>query len=402
MLTRQKKAVLHSVVFALCNCTALAGAASEFMYQGDATPTAVSGASGAEHTLEMNGPKAIKTIEWSERRDHPCLIEIWGRNLNNVALEQTESHTECGSSASANSRVVGFPKPESQAYIAGVSVCMNNDGTRVKGIQVRGRVPGAGGRLTDTPNEPQKDYPNCRDWRRWVDCPEGRLASGVVLQFEKGQQPKSLTGLRLLCRTVAVRAIVDTPPQLTGATSSLDEVSGLRGELIELKPAGGSSYGLDTIFWGERRDNPCVVRAEGRDLEERNRRATRQVNKCSGDTGENSRIDLTVRDEVANAFISGLRVCMNNGRVKGVQIEVRPVPWSEGDPPEPKSAPAIDDHTGWQLNCLLSQDWRQWVRCPRGQIAVGVKAYFEREGSNPRSLTGLGLFCRAYDWQHGV
>jgi hypothetical protein len=50
----------------------------------------------------------------------------------------------------------------------------------------------------------------------------------------------------------------------------------------------------------------------------------------------------------------------------------------------------------------MSQDWRDWVRCPRGQIAVGLKAYFEREGSNPRSLTGLGLFCRAYEWNEGA
>ena len=73
-----------------------------------------------------------------------------------------------------------------------------------------------------------------------------------------------------------------------------------------------------------------------------------------------------------------------------------------GDPPKPKPAPAIDNHRGWQLNWLISQDWRDWVRCPRGHIAVGLKAYFEREGSNPRSLTGLGLFCRAYQWNQGA
>jgi hypothetical protein len=236
-----------------------------------------------------------------------------------------------------------------------------------QGIQVRGRVPGAGGQLTDTPNEPQKDYANCRDWRRWVDCPEGRLASGLILQFERGEQPRSLTGLRLLCSTVAAQAIAAIPPELTGAATSVSELTGVRGELIELMPAGGGNYGLDTIFWGERRDNPCLVRAEGRNLADRNARATRQVNKCSGDTGENSRIDLTVRDEVANVFISGVRVCMNNGRVKAVEVEVATVPWSEGDPPQPKPAPAIDNHRGWQLNCLISQDWRDWVPAHGGR-----------------------------------
>jgi hypothetical protein len=359
MLFMPRTAVLHGLVFVLCNYTPLAGAASELICEGDAVPTEVSGVSGIEHTLELSGPKAIKTIEWNERRDNPCWVKIWGRNLNNMALEQTDDHTECGGSAGVNSLVVGFPRVESEAYIAGVSVCMNNDGTGVKGIQVRGRVPGAGGQLTDTSNEPQQDYPNCSDWRRWVNCPEGELASGLILQFEKGQQPKSLTGLRLLCSAVAVQTVAEIPPVLTGAASSPDELSGIRGELIELM-AGGANYGLDTIFWGERRDNPCLVRAEGRDLADRNERATQRVDKCSGDTGENSRRDLTVRDEVQSAFISGVRVCMNNGRVKAVEIEVENVPWSEGDPPKPKPVPAIDNHRGWQLNCLMSQDWRDW------------------------------------------
>jgi hypothetical protein len=141
MLLIPNRAVLHGLVLALCNCTALAGAASELIYEGDATPTEVSGVSGTEHTLELSGSKAIKTIEWNERRDNPCLVRIWGRNLNNLALEQTEDRSECGGSTGTNSLVVGFPKAESEAYIAGVSVCMNNDGTRVKASRCAAAFP---------------------------------------------------------------------------------------------------------------------------------------------------------------------------------------------------------------------------------------------------------------------
>ena len=70
---------------------------------------------------------------------------------------------------------------------------------------------------------------------------------------------------------------------------------------------------------------------------------------------------------------------MNNGRVKAIEVEVE-LPWSEGDPPNPRSACRPSTiRRGWQLNCLISQDWREWVRCPKRQVAVGLKAYFERE-----------------------
>lgn len=404
MLLVAKTAVSRSVILVLCNWIFLAGAASELMYQGPATPTEVSGVSGTEHTLELNGPKALKTIEWNEHKDNPCWVKVWGRNLNNPGLDQSEDYGACGSSfnpvTTGKPLVVGFPQVESEAYIGGVSVCMNNDGTRVKGIRVRGRVPGADGRLTDTPNEPQQHRPNCKEWKAWRNCPEGRLASGVTLQIDKGKEPKSLTGLRLLCSAVAVKTVAEIPPKLVGSTTALDEVSGIKGELVDLLPAGGK-YGLDTIFWGERRDNPCLVRGEARDVGSRNERDSRSVDKCSGDigTGSQSQVDVTTSEVDENAFISGLRVCMNNGRVKGVELEIKVVPWLEGDPPKPKPAPAIDNHRGWLLNCWVAPnaDWKNWVRCSKGQIAVGLKAYFERQGSNPRSMTGLGLFCRAFE-----
>lgn len=402
MKPASQSAAVRIAALALCGGLALSASAGEYGFEGDAIRTDVSGISGTEHTLELSGPKALKTIEWDERKDVPCMVRIWGRNLNNSGLDQEEDFFEYGSGFTLiytdSSLVVGFPKAESEAYIAGVSVCMNNDDTRVKGIRVRGRVPGSSGKLTDTPDEPQKDRLNCKTWKRWVDCPEGRLASGVVLQVAKGKQPKSVTGLRLLCSAVALQTVEEIPPRIIGALTIPDEVSGAKGQEIELLPAGGK-YGLDTIFWGERRDNPCLVRAESRDLADRNERDSRSIDKCGGDigTGSQSRMDLTTREAPDNYFITGLRVCVNNGRVKGMELELVTVTWSTGSPPKPKPAPPVENHSGMLLNCMISGQTKNWVRCPKGQIVVGIKAHFERGNDQPKSLIGVGIMCKEYE-----
>jgi hypothetical protein len=136
---------------------------------------------------------------------------------------------------------------------------------------------------------------------------------------------------------------------------------------------------------------------EGRDLGSRNARQASEVDKCDGKTGDKSRRTIKLTDNDGNAFVSGVRVAMNNGRVKGIDVEVKDVPWSYGNPPQKKRANEKDTTGTGQLNALLTQDWRDWVRCPKGQIAVGLRTYFEREGNNPRSLTGLGLWCRAVE-----
>lgn len=402
MILKSKSAALHSIVVALMVAVSPMSVAAEYLFEGEATRTDVSGVAGTETTLALGSPKGVKTIQWQERKDEPCQFRVWGRNLNNSGLDQEQSFFECGSGPSLNftddSLTVGFPKAESEAYIAGVSVCMNNDDTRLKGIRVRGRVPGSAGNLTDTPDEPQKERPNCKSWKRWVDCPEGRLASGVILQVAKGKQPKSVTGLRLLCSAVKVQVVEDTPPRLVGYITATDEVSGAKGQEIELLPAG-AKYGLDTIFWGERRDNPCLVRAESRDLADRNQRDSRSADKCDGaiGTGSQSRMDLTTRDTPANFFITGLRVCVNNDRVKGMELELVHVTWSTGDPPKPKDPLDARNHSGSLLNCLISGTKKNWVRCPKGQIAVGINAHFEKGNDQPKSLIGVGLICKAYE-----
>jgi hypothetical protein len=95
---------------------------------------------------------------------------------------------------------------------------MNNDGTRIKGLQIRGRKIDADGDVSDLPplypdsstssgldalvdlNAPRDWRPNCDHnggWRRWAECPQGQIATAIVAHYGAGDTPRSVTGIAL-------------------------------------------------------------------------------------------------------------------------------------------------------------------------------------------------------------
>ncbi len=367
-------------------------------FSGPEVQSERSGAAGAARRLVLSGPKGLKTIAWEERRDNPCVIEIRGRNISNMGLTQNEELNLCGVGESVRYETVGFAEDASLIYVSGLRVCMDRGGERVKGIQVRGRITASNGTLTAGSREPRFERPNCHEWRRWVECPANHIASGLIADFDAGKEPRSMTGISLICRRVVATTTVSFAPRLTGPTTTLGTISGSGGEAVDLLPGGGA-FGLDYIHWAERRDKPCVLKVEARDLLERNKRTDQTSNKCGKQDveGKYNFSTASMRLENDNMFITALRVCTNNSRVKGVQVEGK-VPVSKTDPSPPK--PRVEQDTGWQVNCAVAAASGsfdgEWVRCGKGQIAVGLRAYFERT-EEPRSLRGLTLICRAYE-----
>lgn len=193
---------------------ALAGAATAICSQATAQPTHVtlgagttttstSGFAGAARTVELSDQEALKYIRWWERRDHPCLIEITGRHVRYDFFPGPQySGNWCGG-RSGDLAKVGFTNVQNQNFISGLRVCTNRDGSRVKGIQVRGRSVSTAGHVGESTTVPEpEDRANCSVWRRWVNCPEGHVATGVVVQLEAGNEPRSIVGMALKCRHV--------------------------------------------------------------------------------------------------------------------------------------------------------------------------------------------------------
>ena len=116
---------------------------------------------------------------------------------------------------------------EQRVFVSGVRVCMNKKGTRVKGMQLRGKKITDDGKVAELtpdlivkaakyspiiysisdPTQPEDTRTNCNEdeWQKWVECPRSnQIATGAVVHFEAGDNPRSLTGIALQCRHVGL------------------------------------------------------------------------------------------------------------------------------------------------------------------------------------------------------
>ena len=207
------------------------------MLHGAVQPTKISGVSGATFTLQDDNPDhAIYGIRSVERRDQPCWVMIRTENINKDT-DDTGGATKdlCGGKANSSLLRVEFTDvgvDEHRIFVRGVRVCMNNAGTRVKGLQISGREIADDGRIVETvviENPPswvaggggfggggaksldktqtQDMRSNCPwdGWKKWAECPHNfQIATGAILHFEAGNKPRALTGIALQCRYVGI------------------------------------------------------------------------------------------------------------------------------------------------------------------------------------------------------
>src|SRR5215475_1847078 len=197
-----------------------------FSLTGSETPTQISGYAGTPFTLggSDNG-HAIYGVRSLERRDNPCYISALIEDINYSADHSGDPKDLCGSDPTSSEIKVQFGTNfADRTFVSALRVCLNNDGTRIKGFQIRGRRIDANGGVSDLParypdssdssgltpqvdlNAPQDERANCDIngvWKRWVECPEGQIATAIVAHYEAGDTPRSVTGIGLKCRAVS-------------------------------------------------------------------------------------------------------------------------------------------------------------------------------------------------------
>jgi hypothetical protein len=212
------------------------------------------------------------------------------------------------------------------------------------------------------------------------------------------------TALAAALMAMASPAICDTIVSLTGPVAP-SAVSGFSGTPFTIGGAEGvrAVYGIMSV---ERRDKPCLVTAMTEDANDSGDDSGGTKNLCGDDATSN---EMTVQfsdTKFANrTFVRAVRVCMNkdNDRVKGIQIRGRLIDANGNVSDLPSRYPDSSGSTGMSalvdLNAPADQrpncdSWKKWVECPTGQIATAITAHFGA-GSTPRSLTGIGLQCRA-------
>ncbi|GJL69298.1 MAG: hypothetical protein NPIRA06_19330 [Nitrospirales bacterium] len=206
----------------------------EMMLQGAPVESKISGSSGTRRTLEGEGNDyAMYGISSQERKDHPCTIWIGTESLHDKEKKRGENKNLCGGTPTSRTIKAEYRdhmEHGPRVFANAIRVCTNKKGTRVKGFQLRGLkiyemppppsepVSSVGiltaGSMAIEP-EPREEYVNdsetpadfrnnCKEWKKWAECPNpGQIATGLIAHFEAGKEPRSLTGVALLCRHVS-------------------------------------------------------------------------------------------------------------------------------------------------------------------------------------------------------
>ena len=191
---------------------------------GPVTPTEISGFAGTSFTLGMpQGAHGVYGLWSVERNDKPCYVASMTEDVNKLTGDSGAIKDLCGANPTSNEMKVQFGdvKFAKRTFVRALRVCMNNDDTRVKGFQIRGSEIDDKGNVSDLParypdssassgmsslvdlNAPSALRRNCDSWKKWVECPEGRIATAITAHFGAGSNPRSLTGIALQCRMVS-------------------------------------------------------------------------------------------------------------------------------------------------------------------------------------------------------
>lgn len=197
---------------------------------------------------------------------------------------------------------------------------------------------------------------------------------------------------------------------LTG-TPAPTAVSGVQGSPFTVGNANSSTNAVWGLTSNERSDEPCLTTVSTEDVMDSGKDGSAKKDLC-GKKATSSDLSVSYPDYGANgarAFVTGIRVCMNNDRTRVKGFGLRGKKIDDGgnlvdltqDPSSPTpggggehSYSTVTEPTDKRTNCDDKAGWMRWVECPAGQVATAVVAHYEG-GDTPRSLTGVALQCRS-------
>lgn len=246
--------ILYVAMTGLCLLALGANSVMADKLVGSATSTAFSGKSGADFTLRKNTSDndAVFAVDIAERSDDPCFMRVRYRDVSSGKEASSLRFAKCndnnnneGKQSSRKSVVL----PDN-LVTTGVRICLNGSGTKMKAIALRARmrdcvlgedsvtlsVDGCsqvfkqGGmeyRLCST-GDPKYQVVSCKsnsaivtrhfertncvgskrgpdgDWEKQVDCPDGKVATGIKLSTRKGGGKREMIdGVALECTSLS-------------------------------------------------------------------------------------------------------------------------------------------------------------------------------------------------------
>lgn len=207
------------------------------------------------------------------------------------------------------------------------------------------------------------------------------------------------------------------------STSAFSGPSG--GGRRSLSKPASDNQAITGITIGERSDDPCYMQLMYKDVETGASGSTRTFDECDGSEG-----DIETRTLPDGAFVTGVRICLNDDRdkLKGIQLISDYAACIQGDEHvylEPTGCSSVF-HAGGQeyrlcnteqpsyleVDCSPGQirpyiertncdgdrdgpdsDWESEVHCPAGKVATGMKLNLRDSGGDRIMYNGVALEC---------
>lgn len=230
--------LLLCIVF-LASLSNLVSAGQLSKIQGNSVTTKYSGKDGSRKssfTRPAINNDVIVSLSMAERSDDPCYLKIDYQNLTSD-IKRTQIYNECFGKEKS---IIPISLP-SGVYTTGIRVCLNSGGDKIKGIQLTGYYEGcligkpvitsvsqcsdikakgheyqlcsnkkSVSKVVDCEKPIRRSYEraNCQgskgspdsDWEKEVNCPAGKVATGLKLNTRNGGGARRMyNGIALVC-----------------------------------------------------------------------------------------------------------------------------------------------------------------------------------------------------------
>ncbi|MGE0439033.1 MAG: hypothetical protein AB7L66_16150 [Gemmatimonadales bacterium] len=202
--------------------------------------------------------------------------------------------------------------------------------------------------------------------------------------------------MKVLVTLTCVVAVASRPAPtadllILGTSTTTTAVAGGNGTDVRTLGPTGNYQGLYEIRWAEDSDIPCWFRVRSRHLNTASVQ-TNDLNLGGASCAQTSSSERVVIQNQANRYLTGIAVCRNNQRIKGISAYYSDVGTSAGTWP-------WGAETATQDNCTSGGSWSPARHCPTGQIATQLLIYYKSDtpafsSQIKEAATGIALVCR--------
>lgn len=385
-----KSEMSKTIVFLSILFSSQAFANDWYVWHGNKTTTALSGNAGTIKTTKLLPNNSfLYSISGYEKSDKPCRFNLDGW-YGPQKVRQSTTYPLCSTSS-------GWKKAElnrtQRKTVRALKVCLNNNGSKVKGVKLYASVPNNQGVFSPNSATAQYQRSNCNNWGATVSCPSGQAAVGVRFESQNG----SVRGMRLVCSQSRKN---NSAPTNAGQSSGLVRATGgssytaSSGHASALNKSNvlmqGSGF-VTTVGIGERSNNPCYVDLRGWS---NSGPLMKSLTLCPSTGTQKASIGNYPAVKDQERVIVAIKACLNNAikatpfspnvpgdEVKGIKVY--------GAVVNPQGTVTPDGTFGTfsRPNC---KHWRNKVSCPSGKAAVGLRVGYH----NNNVIRNVSLVCK--------